>query len=139
MAYGLFYLQELQAADVAALEASGDTSSGPVVAAGRGGLRLRSAGNDHYPAIRLELWSGLPPRDAGTWDVTGNTGFTASETGTLVAMSPFGEESFASIALPALGTYRVRVHVRGQDQARDMGEATFSHGVERWLLQVWAQ
>jgi hypothetical protein len=139
VAYGLFYLQESEGPDVAALEGGDDDPPGPVAAAGDGGLQLRSAGNDHYPDVRLELWSGAPPRDAGTWEVTTEAGFTVSETGRVAVMSPFGEESDATVTLPALGPYRVRVHVQGQDQARDLGEATFSHGTERWLLRIWAE
>jgi hypothetical protein len=139
VAYGVFYLQELLGSDVAALEGSDDSNAGPVVAAGNGGLQLQSAGNDHYPAVRLELWSAAPPRDAGAWEVTSDDEFTVSETGRVVATSPFGEESDATITLPALGAYQVRVHVQGQERARDIGEATFSHAIEQWLLQIWAR
>ena len=65
--------------------------------------------------------------------------FSVGETGRVAAVSLLGEESEASITLPALGAYHVRVHVRGQQEARDMGEATSAHGVEHWLLQIWAR
>ena len=138
MAFGLFYLQQPGGPDVAALEGGDDVPPGPVAAAGDGGLQLRSAGNDHYPGVRLELWSGAPPPDAGTWEVTSEAGFLVSEVGRVAVTSPFGEESDATITLPAVGPYHVRVHVHGQQQARDLGEATFSHGAEQWLLQIWA-
>jgi len=140
VAYGLFYLQESQGPDVAALEGSDDDDgAGLIAAAGDGGLRLRSGGNDHYPAVQLELWSGEPPRDPGSWEVAGEAGFTVSETGQIAATSPFGEESQAAITLPALGSYQVRVHVQGHERARGLGEATFSRGIEQWLLQAWAR
>jgi hypothetical protein len=138
VAYGVFYLQESEGPDVATLE-GGDDTPGLVIAAGDGGLQLRSAGNDHYPAVRLELWSGAPPRDAGPWEAASDDGLTVRETGRVVVMSPFGEESDAALTLPVPGRYHVRVHAQGQQQARDLGEATFAHGIEQWLLQVWAE
>ena len=57
MAYSAFYLQESMGPDVGTLDWPDGDIDGPVVTSGDGGVFLRSAGNDHYPAVRLELWS----------------------------------------------------------------------------------
>jgi hypothetical protein len=138
VAYRLFQLQE--DADALAVEIERDDDD--IATGGEGGVLFWSAANDHYPRVRIELWSGEPPsRPPGQQDgdvTRDETTFTVSETGRLGLMAIDRMPSDASrIRLPHLGVYRLRAYVRGRAAAGQRGGAEFFHGVERWLLQIW--
>ena len=81
-----------------------------------------------------------PPRSQQKWEIARDQTFTVTATGRLELTGLFGMESdAAAITLPRLGSYRVRVYVRGRTEAGERGEAEFFHGVERWLLQIWPE
>jgi hypothetical protein len=136
VAYRQLLLQERGGQDVTVVKLDTDTDD-EIAAGGEGGVKLWSAGNDHYPSVRLELWSDTPVRSQEAWELTQEETLSVSATGEVALTTLFGEESDACIALPNLGTYRVRVHVRGRDEAWQRGEAKWFHGVEQWLLQIW--
>jgi len=133
--YRLFQLQE----DAEALAVEIERDDDDIATGGEGGVLFWSAVNDHYPRVRIELWSGEPPPQQEDGDVTRDeTTFTVSETGRLDLMALDRAPSDASrITLPRLGAYRLRAYVRGRAQARERGAAEFFHDVERWLLQIW--
>jgi hypothetical protein len=111
VAYRQFVLQENDGADLLALAR---VRPGDVSAGGEGGVFLRSSANDHYPWVRVELWSSEPPRSPEDWEITQDDIFTVSATGRLDLTGLFGMESDAStITLPHLGLYKIRVYVRG--------------------------
>ena len=64
--YGQFLVQEIpMTRSVLNLpEPTGDW----LAVGGPGGLLLHSAGTDHYPAVRLELWDADPLPGPGDWD-----------------------------------------------------------------------
>jgi hypothetical protein len=134
--YSQFVLQEVYGPDIAEVGAGEDPDVRLAVGAD-GGVKFISAQSDHYPSVRLELWSGPAPQDAGDWDRTEEETFTATATGRVMLMTLMGEESSDEIALPGLGRYVIRVRAAGRAAARALGEAEFFEGVERWLLQIW--
>jgi hypothetical protein len=135
VAYTLFLLQEDE--DGLALDEIERPDDG-IVTGGRGGLVLWSAGNDHYPHVRIELWSGEPPRGQEAWDARQDTTFSVAVTGRLELTPIFGAAPDArSVKLSRLGSYQARVYVRGRQEAHRLGEAQFFHGVEHWLVQIW--
>lgn len=134
--YSQFRLQEIDGPDIAELGAS-ENPDIRLAIGGDGGVKFLSAQNDHYPSVRLQLWSGPAPWQAGTWDLTDEETFTAAATGRLMLMTLMGEESSDEIALPVLGRYVIRAQATGRAEARARGEGAFFHGIERWLLQVW--
>jgi hypothetical protein len=139
VAYRTFLLQEAGGpmAEEIEIERSADGVS-PVAAGGDGGVIFCSAANDHYPSVRLELWSGEPPRSEQAWETARDETFTVSRTGRVELTGLFGMPSdAAAIVLPGLGAYRVRVYARGRDEASERGEAEFFHDVEHWLVQIW--
>jgi hypothetical protein len=135
VAYTLFLLQE-DSGSLALDEI--ERPDGGVATGGEGGVVLWSAANDHYPRVRIELWSGEPPPSQDAWEVGHDTAFTVSVTGRLELTPIFGAPPDArSIKLPRLGTYKMRAYVRGTEEARQRAEAEFFHGIEQWLLQIW--
>jgi hypothetical protein len=135
VASSLFLLQEDGGTlDLTEIEGPGDG----VATGGVGGAILWSACNDHYPQVRVELWSGPPPRSEQEWEATQDEAISVWDTGRLAVTTIFGTQSDASgVRLPRLGSYQVRVHARGREEARGHGRAEFFHGIEQWLLQVW--
>lgn len=135
VAYSLFLLAEDE--DGLALdeiERPGDD----VVTGAEGGLVLWSAANDHYPRVRIEVWSGEPPGSQEAWETGQDTTFAVSVSGRLELTPIFGAAPDArGVTLPGLGSYQARVYVRGRQEARHRGEAQFFHGIEQWLLQIW--
>jgi hypothetical protein len=134
--YRQFQVQERHGKSVTGVTLSTDNED-DIATGADGGVKLWSAGNDHYPSVRLQLWSSTPPQSREKWDRTQEETFTVSSTGHLTLKTLSGEESDASITLQAPGSYRVRVHVRGCEEAWERGEAQWFRGVEQWLLQIW--
>lgn len=137
VAYGQFALQEGGGAHAIAIPAPAGAEDA-VAAGGPGGVHFWSSGNDHYPSVQVEYWSGEPPRSLDDWETTRDETFSVSGMAELDLQGLFGEESdAATITLPHRGQYRIRVHVRGRREAAERGEAEFFHGLEHWLLQIW--
>jgi hypothetical protein len=135
--YRQFRLQEEGGADALAVESVPDVTDDRVATGTEGGVMLWSAGNDHYARVRLELWSGIPPQSQQAWEIVQDDTFSVSATGRMDFMTVMSVESGTPIALPHLGGYRIRVHVRGREEAAARGEAEYYHDVEQWLLQIW--
>ena len=134
--YSQFVLQEVHGPDIAEVGAGEDPGIRLAIGAD-GGVKFLSAQNDHYPSVRLELWSGPAPPEPGDWDLTEEETFTVGVTGRLMLMTMMGEESSDELVLPGLGRYVIRAQAAGRAAARAGGEGAFFEGVERWLLQVW--
>jgi hypothetical protein len=140
VAYRQFTLQETGGEDAIAIEPPEGAENVIEVAAvgGPGGVHFWSSANDHYPLVRIEHWSGEPPRSQHEWETERDGTFAVTATGELELRGLFGEDSDADeIVLPRLGEYRVRVYVRGQREAGARGEAEFFHAVEHWLVHIW--
>ncbi|MGV9758547.1 hypothetical protein ACWDUC_22315, partial [Streptomyces tricolor] len=78
-----------------------------------------------------------PPPDAGEWEEIAEISLH-SPTGTL-QVTPLMtdlDKDLPNIAAAGPGTYRLRVHARGRDQAVDLIPHTIT---EHYLLQCWPQ
>lgn len=106
--------------------------------AGPGGVVLRSAGDDFYPTVQVEVWDGPPPSDQdGAWEADEEIEFECP-TGRLRVRSVDGLAAGPDLSPGQGGRYRLRAYVRGRETARDrLGHDLFYHGVEEWLLRVW--
>lgn len=77
----------------------------------------------HYPQAQVEYWTGQPAPSAEAWECARDEAVSVSGSPELQLQGLFGDGSdAATITLPRLGRYRVRVYVRGR---------------EHWLLQIW--
>jgi hypothetical protein len=105
---------------------------------GPGGVVVGSAGNDFYPTVTLEVWDGEPPPDSAAWEGVEDADLHLPSGHVQVESVLSG---YASRKLPVgePGTYRIRAHCRGRDEARRrIGQAMlYYYGVEEWLLRVW--
>jgi hypothetical protein len=109
-----------------------------IMNAGAGGAIFRSGGTDHYPTIRMELWSTTPPAtEPHHWDAIETGQITTPAPAPVYLRSILAVISPDYIRLPAAGRYHLRAHVRGREAANTLGEASFAHGIEHWHLQLW--
>lgn len=114
-----------------------DRSGSDLFIGGTGGVLFRSAGNDFYPTVSLELWVSEPPPDPGIWGRVEQSDFDSHD-GILQFMSVMATFAGEEIRLPGPGTYAIRAYCRGRDQAAALhGKALNYHGVEEWLVQIW--
>ncbi|MGK5741496.1 hypothetical protein [Micromonospora sp. URMC 103] len=114
-----------------------DRSGDDLVIGGASGVLFRSAGNNFYPRVRLELWASEPPADPGTWDRIQESDFD-SQDGTVQFMSVMAAFAGDEIHLPHPGTYEVRAYCRGREQAAALPARSVDHrGAEEWLVQIW--
>lgn len=136
--YGQFCLQDMARLHPAA-EAPVPASDDWLLVGGRGGLLFHSAESDHYPAVRLELWSTQPPTHDEPFDATGDATFSTDGT-ELRLWSITAAMGAHTLQLPTAGTYHVRAYVSGQadiEAAEAAEPASFAEGLERWLVQIW--
>ncbi|MEU8136531.1 hypothetical protein [Streptodolium elevatio] len=100
-------------------------------------LALLSAGNDFYPAVRLELWDGQPVLPPGRWDAVETTNLTLLHGKIRLANSVGMQYLEPGFAIPP-GNYAVRVCCRGRERAPH-GEEIPQHvpldPQEHWLIQ----
>lgn len=131
--YGQFVLQEISM-NRSALSV-GEPTGDWLVVGGAGGLLLHSAGNDHNPAVRVELWDTEPPAAHGEWDrvvtVACDLGEGVRLQSVTAAMSP------DVLTLARSGPHHARVHGGGRAATAELGEGTFARGAERRLIQLW--
>jgi hypothetical protein len=106
-----------------------------VAVGGAGGLLLHSVANDHYPAVRLELWDGVPPAAPGKWDQV--LDLTCDLGSGVRLQSVTATHSANTLEIARQGGHHARVHAGNQDEAAELDEGTFESGVERWLIQLW--
>jgi hypothetical protein len=123
--------------DVMADPLAGNVPDGEwIVHAGPGGVVLGSGGNDFFPAVTLELWSGTPAADPGPWDAVDEADFEVGS-GLLRVRAVLGRPAGPDLSV-GVGRFRLRAHCRGRAQARArIGAELYYHGIEHWLLQVW--
>jgi hypothetical protein len=138
VAYRQFTLQADGDPDALTIDLPWDDPSDIAVAGGPGGVLFRSAANDHYPLVRIEQWSGEPPRSQESWETTRESAFTVPAGPQVILSSLFGpDEDAPEITLPGPGRYLARAYVRGCQEASTREEAEFFHGLEQWLVQIW--
>ncbi|MGC1212942.1 MAG: hypothetical protein WA890_16950 [Micromonospora sp.] len=114
-----------------------DRSGRGLFVGGTGGVLFRSAGNNFYPRVWLELWANEPPPDQGAWDRVEESDFDSHDA-SLQFMSVMASFAGEEIPLPGPGTYEIRAYCRGRDQAAALhGKSLDYHGVEEWLVQIW--
>ena len=129
------------------------------------GVKLRSAANDHYAAVRLEAWTDESPLQAESWDETceiridwtsGTVLLEGSEIGGSGQLFTFTSNAFAaSDDYPTPDDYRLRIYHRYRpqfavmfriiaDDASTEGKEDpieeddgFPHHLERYLFQFW--
>ena len=108
---------------------------GSSVQGGLGSVYLLSAGNDHYPAVTIDVLSGEPAALAD-WELVDETiaTFRVPCVRLLSITSQLGEYV---IDLPRAGRWNIRGYSAGRRAIEDMGAAAFATGVEHWRLQMW--
>ena len=132
--FSQFVLQETPMSRLA-LELWPESGDFGIAVGGPGGLLCKSSATDHYPDVRIELWSAAPPESDAEWEERADV--TIQVTGDVRLQSVTAALSERVLRLPQPGEYKARVHVRGGRQARRLGEASFAEHVERWLIQLW--
>ncbi|WP_410585985.1 hypothetical protein [Amycolatopsis sp. lyj-23] len=131
--YGQFVLQEIPMTRSAlALPVPGGDW---LAAGGPGGLLLHSAGTDHHPSVRLELWDAEPPAASGGWDRTSELECDLSDLVRLQSVTAIQSPRVLAIAKP--GPHHARVHAGRRAETAELGEGSFAEGVEGWLIQLW--
>ncbi|MEU0534938.1 hypothetical protein [Amycolatopsis tolypomycina] len=131
--YGQFVLQEIPMTRNA-LEVpvpAGDW----LAAGGDGGLLLHSAGTDHRPSVRVELWDAEPHAAAGGWDRVVELRCDLGERVRLQSVTATQSPRVLPITRP--GPHHARVHAGGRAETAALDEGTFAEGVEGWLVQLW--
>jgi hypothetical protein len=111
-----------------------ETETGGLLDLLTGGVRVRCGISDGPVRLRAETFPTAPPQDTGTWDEVAEISFVAPVGS--VRVTPLFQWPVAEIPplTPGPGTYRVRVHARGQDAARNRFVAS---PTEDYLLQIW--
>ncbi|MBB4910569.1 hypothetical protein [Actinophytocola algeriensis] len=127
-----FTLQEVPMLRVAD---SGQSTEGRRSAPGPGGVVFRSRASDHYPSVRIELWTARPEPAGGTWDTTEEA--TTNLAGEVRLKSIAASMSDNAISLPQSGEYGVIVYVRDDPRVDELEEGSFAETAERWLVQLW--
>ncbi|WP_103352193.1 hypothetical protein [Amycolatopsis sp. CA-128772] len=102
---------------------------------GPGGLLLHSAGTDHHPAVRLELWDADPLPRPGEWDRVVEVACDLGDLVRLQSVTAARSPQVLTISRP--GPHRARVHSGRRVAAAELGEGSFAAGVEGWLVQLW--
>ncbi|SHG26831.1 hypothetical protein SAMN05444320_107253 [Streptoalloteichus hindustanus] len=134
-----------------------DTSGNPdpLFATADDAIYVFSGGSHHYARFAIQLWDSAPPQSNEPWERVEYGLVTMLETpehelwpdepGPTVSIVDAqlqqdlttGERKPFFLQFPSHGHYVVRGHVRGFDEATRLPEATYAHGVEQWLLQLW--
>ena len=131
--FSMFVLQEIPMSRVA-LEV-GVPPDGTRAVGGPGGIVFLSRLSDHYPRVRIELWSGKPEPATGRWDASEE--LTADLSGAVRLQSVTMAVSDHRLSLPRSGPYGVAVHVRDDPRGADIEEGSFARTAERWLVRLW--
>ncbi|MEU4672615.1 hypothetical protein AB0F91_32720 [Amycolatopsis sp. NPDC023774] len=131
--YGQFVLQEIPMSRTALTV--GEPRGDWLVLGGAGGLLLHSAGNDHDPAVRVELWDTEPPAAPGEWDQVVTVACDLADQVRLQSVTAALSPDVLTLSRP--GPHHARVHEGGRAATAELGEGTFAEGVERWLIQLW--
>ena len=131
--YGQFLVQEIpMTRSVLNLpEPTGDW----LAVGGPGGLLLHSAGTDHYPAVRLELWDADPLPGPGDWDQVVEVACDLSDLVRLQSVTATQSPKILTVTHP--GPHRARVHSGRRVEAAELEEGSYAEGVEGWLIQLW--
>ncbi|MEO3753595.1 hypothetical protein [Streptomyces sp. B6B3] len=109
--------------------------SGHIATSGENGIVCLTAGNNFYPTVRIEVWTGEPPHSTETWD-TVETVELHSVSGIARVRDLNGTWHGDPIPLGPPITYRLKAHSRGRNEALEARQPFF-HGVEEWLLTTW--
>ena len=86
--------------------------------------------------MRLELWNERPPTGVQGWQSVGESTFTV-EGRRLRLWSVTAAQADEDLELPRAGGYAAHVYLQGREAAERLEEATFEHGVERWVIRIW--
>lgn len=117
--------------------------AGRVMAACSAGVVFGSAASEHYPFIRIELWTDAPPEGQAhdeDWDAVGDAWLDSPEQTVLRLRSDFGDWTPGLLELFEPGPYHIRAHVTGRaDADARLRETRHFHGVERWLVRIWRE
>ena len=109
-----------------------------------------SAGNDHYATVRVELWDNPPPPAVPRYDAhvqhevtfLGRRLCLATTVGGpavhhLADTSSGIQPGIRYLDLPSRGPFMLEVLVAGREQAAELDEATWAHGIEAWHIRIW--
>lgn len=118
-----------------------DGDTGHLAVSLAGILSLHSGVKEQRPAVRLEHWDQDPGGVPEAWEESDELPFLALRDGFMRVSGCLGEERPPVFRLGAPGRYRVRVCVTGRQAAQDAWASATEglvSGIERWLLQFWA-
>lgn len=102
---------------------------------GPGALLLHSAGTDHYPAVRVELWDGEPAPATTAWDQILTVTCDLSDQVRLQSVAATQSPRVLNITRP--GPHHARVHAGRRAETAQLEQGSFAEGVEGWLIQLW--
>lgn len=128
-----FALQEIPMARIA--QGLGIPGEGRRSAGGPGGIIFASQASDHYPSVRIELWSAEPAPSTDRWDATEE--LRTNLAGSVRLKSLAHEMSDKTLPLPQSGDYGARVHVRDDPNIDELDTGSFADTNEHWLVQLW--
>jgi hypothetical protein len=111
--------------------------------AGQGAAVVMTGQDDGDIALNVEALATRPPAELTGWDDVVEICLTLIGN-TLAITPPTSYEPSAEVLLPATAgqqcTYRLRLHTRGRDQAREQGPVYAEDGdamLEHHLLLIW--
>ncbi|MEU4446796.1 hypothetical protein AB0K14_26115 [Actinosynnema sp. NPDC050801] len=127
--YSRFCLQDMVRMD-GALSLRPPEDDDWLIVGGPGGVLFRSAGSDHNPPIRLELWAVRPEPPETRWRESAEAVFTSAGTELRLwsVTAALGERT---LVLPGPGDYHVEAFVRGEADPDEEPED------EEWLVRIW--
>jgi hypothetical protein len=99
---------------------------------------FRSAGSDHYAAVRVEAWDSSPPPADQEWPENWSAEPISLSSGSVKLVAVTAASSGRLVRVGPAGRYALGVAVRGRAAAAIPDPAhPIRHGVEHWLLRFW--
>ncbi|MDF5753622.1 hypothetical protein [Spongiactinospora sp. TRM90649] len=100
-----------------------------------GAVLVHSAGDHHYPAVRLEAWDAEPEPPDPSWQEVGSA-MIESPTGIIRLPRGFEEPDALFLIGPPIFEYRVAAYTKDAHLLPAEGRSV-PRGAEKWLLRFW--
>ncbi|MFV2172363.1 hypothetical protein ACFHW2_11725 [Actinomadura sp. LOL_016] len=98
-----------------------------------GGAVIYTGIADGKVMVTVERHNQMPPLQTESWEAVVEINVEAAEEGLFLSALDADRPDISPVATDP-GTYRVRAHVRGRDEAYDLAVLNV---VEHYLLQIW--